>query len=352
MSGKTDPSSNREGPVAMLGAGSWGTALALHLARLGSPVALWEFDPARAAEVDRSRLSLPFLPDHPLPESIHVTSDLSAALRGARTAVIAVPSHTLRSVGARITALGRGARGGPDTWVSATKGIEEGTGMTPRQVLADSTAIPLGEMVVLAGPSLAAEVTRGLPAAILAAGDDAHRTERVQGLFASPRLRVYTSRDPLGVELGVSLKNVIAIAAGIVEGLHLGSNAMGALLTRGLAEIARLGEALGADRETFLGLAGIGDLVTTCTSGLSRNHQVGLRLAEGQALAQILDEMVMVAEGVRTTRSALELAQRLQVPMPITEQVHAVLFEGKSPRAGLDDLMERPPRPEFQGETR
>ncbi len=349
-------------PIAVLGAGSWGSTLALHVARQGAPVWLWEFDPVRAAEVERTRLSLPFLPDHRLPGEIRVTSDLDAALRQAQVAVIAVPSHTLRSVAARLAACpaagavpqgGRDAPGGigPALWVSATKGIEEGTGLTPRQVLAVAAPPALGDVVVLAGPSLAAEVAARLPAALLAAADQPERAARVQAIFAAPHLRVYTSGDPLGVELGVSLKNVVAIAAGIVDGLGLGRNAMGALLTRGLAEITRLGVRMGAARETFLGLAGIGDLVTTCTSRLSRNHQVGLGLAEGKPLAQILAGMVMVAEGVRTTRSALELARRLDVEMPITEQMHAVLFEGKSPREALAALMERPLRPEFWGET-
>ncbi len=338
--------------VAILGAGSWGTTLALHLARLGCDVSLWEFEPARAAELARTRLSLPFLPDHPLPENVRVTADLEAALRAAEVAAVVVPSHALRPVAARLSAsrcLGDG--GGPALWISATKGIEEGTGLTPRQVLAAAGPPTLGAAVVLAGPSLAAEVAAGLPAALLAASDDPRAAQRVQRLFSGPSLRVYTSGDPLGVELGVSLKNVIAIAAGIIDGLGLGQNTMGALLTRGLAEMTRLGVRLGASRETFLGLAGIGDLVTTCTSRLSRNHQVGLGLAEGKPLAQILADMVMVAEGVRTTRSALELARRLAVEMPITEQMHAVLFEDKSPRAALAALMERPLRPEFWGET-
>lgn len=363
------------GPTAVLGAGSWGSTLALHLARQGAPVRLWEFDPVRAAEVERTRLSLPFLPEHRLPPGIHVTSDLDAALRGAQVAVIAVPSHTLRSVAARLAACpaaiarvrghgragptarggasGEGGEGGegPTLWISATKGIEEGTGLTPRQVLAAAAPPALGDVVVLAGPSLAAEVAARLPAALLAAADSPERAARVQALFAAPAMRVYTSGDPLGVELGVSLKNVIAIAAGIVDGLGLGQNTMGALLTRGLAEITRLGVRMGASRETFLGLAGIGDLVTTCTSRLSRNHQVGLGLAEGKSLEQILAGMVMVAEGVRTTRSAVELARRLDVEMPITEQMHAVLFEDQSPRNALAVLMERPPRPEFWGET-
>jgi glycerol-3-phosphate dehydrogenase (NAD(P)+) len=346
-------SDHTEGAVAVLGAGSWGTTLALHLARIGRIVRLWEFDAARAAEVARSRLSLPFLPESPLPESIEVTSDLAAALSGAGIAMVVVPSHVLREVGKQIAAAGADRGGsGPVLWVSATKGIEEGSGLTPLAVLEESAGIPRGSLVTMVGPSLAAEVAAELPTALLAASADAAAAETVQAALSSPTFRVYTSSDPLGVEIGVAMKNVIAIAAGIVEGLRLGRNAMGALITRGLAEITRLGVALGGRRETFLGLAGIGDLVTTCTSQLSRNHQVGLALADGRPLPQILEEMVMVAEGVRTTRSAAELAQRLGVELPITAQVHAVLFGGKDARRAVADLMTRPLRQEFRGENR
>lgn len=339
--------------TAVLGAGSWGTTLALHLARLGQRIRMWEVDPRRADEVERSRLSLPFLPEHPLPETVRVTSDLEAVLKGAEIGLLVVPSHVLRSVGEKIARVrGRGAGHAPPLWVSATKGIEEETGRTPSQVLSESAGIPRDSIVVLAGPSLAVEVAAGMPTTLLAASEDEEAAKTVQDLFAGPALRVYTNPDPLGVEVGVSLKNVIAIAAGIAEGLNLGRNAMGALLTRGLAEITRLGLRLGARRETFLGLAGIGDLVTTCTSRLSRNHRVGLGLAEGRSLSQILDEMMMVAEGVRTTRSALQLARSLKVEMPITEQVYAVLFDGKDPRKALAALMQRPLRQEFWGENR
>ncbi|MCK4304284.1 MAG: NAD(P)-dependent glycerol-3-phosphate dehydrogenase [Candidatus Eisenbacteria sp.] len=339
------------GDIAVLGAGSWGTTLALHLARQGRQVRLWEVDPPRAREIARTRLSLPFLPDYSLPQSIDVTSELGAALDGAAGALLVVPSHVLRSVGEAIERTrARSSLQEPRVWISATKGIEEGSGQTPAQVICESAGIPASRIVVLAGPSLAAEVAAQLPTALLAASENEEASRAVQRVFSSPSLRVYTSPDPLGVELGVSLKNVIAIAAGISEGLQLGQNAMGALLTRGLVEITRLGVALGARRETFLGLSGIGDLVTTCTSRLSRNHRVGLGLAEGRPLAQILDQMVMVAEGVRTTRSALELARSLGVEMPITRQVYAVLFERKDAHAALADLMGRPLKQEFWGQ--
>jgi len=333
--------------VAVLGAGSWGTVLAIYAARRGHRVRLWEFDPRRAAQVARSRISAPFVPGHILADEILVTADLREALAGAQQALVVVPSHALASVSAAIGALRERSLLPPDLlWVSATKGIEEGTGRTPTQVLMKRAGLASDHLAVLLGPSLAAEVLAGKPAALLAASDAEGAALRVQEALASTQLRIYTSGDRLGVEIGVSLKNIIAIAAGIVAGLELGHNALGALLTRGLAEISRLGIRLGARRETFLGLGGIGDLVTTCSSRLSRNHQVGLALAKGERLEHILDRMVMVAEGVRTTRSTWELARKLGIEMPITEQVHAVLFEDRNPRQALLDLMSRPLREE------
>jgi glycerol-3-phosphate dehydrogenase (NAD(P)+) len=333
--------------IGVLGAGSWGTTLALHLERQGHAVRLWEFDPSRAQEVARTRLSLPFLPGHPLPEAIRVTASLDEVLDAAGMAVIVVPSHAVRTLAERVAA--RGERPGPATWVSATKGIEEASGLTPRALFHSVAGIPDARIVVLAGPSFAAEVAAQKPTAVIAAGSDAETAEDVQAVFSSDAFRVYTGTDPLGVEIGVAVKNVIAIAAGIAEGLGLGRNALGALLTRGLAETMRLGVCLGARSETFLGLAGIGDLVITCTSELSRNYRVGLGLARGRGLAEILTELQEVAEGVRTCRAVLALARERDVEMPITQQVHAVLFEGQDPRRAVLELMRRPLRPEFRG---
>ncbi len=342
----------------VLGAGSWGTTLALHLDRIGVDTMLWEFDPVRAEEIARTRRSLPFVPDHTLPPSITVTSDLPRALQACDVLVVAVPSHALRETAAGIREAMQPRAGDAGQapasvalptrdpasllWVSATKGIEEGTGLTPRHVLAQEARIPAASIVVFAGPSFAHDVAAGRPTALLAACEDDARAQAVQRLFSSDSLRVYRNADPLGVEIGVSLKNVIAIAAGIAEGLGLGRNALGALVTRGLAEIGRLGARMGARPETFLGLAGIGDLVITCTSTLSRNYRVGLGLARGESLEHILSELQMVAEGVRTCRSACELARRLEVELPITEQIFAVLFEGKDPREAVLELMRRP----------
>jgi len=333
--------------ISVLGAGSWGTTLALHLERQGHAVRLWEFDPARAQEVARTRLSLPFLPGYPLPEGIRVTASLDEALEAAGMAVIVVPSHAVRALAERVAA--RGERPAPATWVSATKGIEEASGLTPRRLFQQTAGIPEARIVVLAGPSFAAEVAAQKPTAVIAAGSDAETAQHVQAVFSSDAFRVYTGADPLGVEIGVAVKNVIAIAAGIAEGLGLGRNALGALLTRGLAETMRLGVCLGARSETFLGLAGIGDLVITCTSELSRNYRVGLGLARGRRLPEILDELQEVAEGVRTCRAVLALARERGVEMPITQQVHAVLFEGQDPGRAVLELMRRPLRPEFRG---
>ncbi len=344
---------NESGKIsaAVLGAGAWGTTLALHLAKRGGAISLWEFDSSRAREIERSRLSLPFVPDHTLPDNISVSSDLSSCLTGADFILVVVPSYAIRSVGESIRALvDQGLDLGRKQLVSATKGLEEETGFSASQILSETTLYPREKLVVLAGPNLSKEIVCGLPAVSLAAAFDAESAISVQKAFYSANFRIYTNPDPLGVEIGVSLKNVIAIAAGISEGLGLGQNAMGALLTRGLAEITRLGLSMGARQETFLGLAGIGDLVTTCTSGLSRNHQVGLALAKGESLTEILDRMVMVAEGVKTTRSAYQLSQDLAVEMPITEQVYNVLFDGKKPGDALEDLMQRRLREEIQGE--
>ena len=343
---------NRQLSVAVLGAGSWGTTLALHLAQFGGSIRIWEFDSERALAVESSRLSLPFIPDIKLPANIAVSGDLEFCLRGADFILVVVPSHAVTATAKAIRdvkATGFDLSG--KQWISATKGLNEKNGQPASQLLADIIEIPHEEIVVLAGPNLAKEVLGGLPTATLAAATNLEAAIKVQKAFYSSSFRVYTNTDPLGVEIGVSLKNVIAIAAGITEGLQLGRNAMGTLLTRGLAEISRLGVRMGARQETFLGLAGIGDLVTTCTSPLSRNHQVGLALAGGRSLEQILDDMVMVAEGVKTTRSAYRLSHRLAVEMPITEQVYHVLFDGKDPRSALDDLMCRPLRREFWGEA-
>lgn len=320
--------------VAVLGAGSWGTTLGVHLALLGHEVALWDIDGAHLSQIDASRENRKFLAGIALPDGIKVQPKLEAALAGAEFTLFVVPSH-----GMRACAEGVAATGARSLWVCAAKGLELGTLKRMTEVLGESLADP--DPVLLVGPSHAEEVSRGVPTSLVAAAQAEERARRVQVVCSSPRLRVYTNRDVAGCEYGAALKNVIAIAAGICDGLGYGDNTKGALLTRGLAEITRLGVALGGRRETFYGLTGMGDLITTAISTHSRNRYVGERLGRGETIEQVLGGMVMVAEGVNTARAALELGRRKGVDTPITEQVCAILLERKDPRAALEALMSR-----------
>jgi len=326
--------------VTILGTGAWGTALALVLCRKGIGVRMRAHEPAIADELQAERQNVNFLPGFLFPPELQVMYDMDAALDGDGPVVLAVPSTVVRSVLRNVAA----ARVGGRDWIIATKGLEEGTGLRMSEVVAES--LPAAMTTVLAGPSLAREVAEGLPTTVLAASSDEGRATRVRDLFHDASFRVYTNTDVTGVELGTGLKNVIALAAGISDGMGLGSNARGAILTRGLAEIMRLGLALGARRETFLGLAGVGDLVTTCSSPLSRNRTLGEKIGRGTPIAEALASMTQVAEGVPTTRSAVRLSRQRGIEMPIAEQVHRVLFEGVDPRGALRALMMRPPRTE------
>lgn len=328
----------------MLGAGSWGTALAIHLARSGRTVRLWARDAHLVEQMARTRVNAAYLPGVTLPPAVALESSLSGALTGAAFVVAAVPSHGLRGV-MRLAAplVDREA-----VMVSATKGIEARTLCRMSQIVSEETRGRL-PVVVLSGPSFASEVARGLPAAVLAASTDPAAAARVQDQFRGPGLRLYVSDDVPGVEIGGALKNVIAIAAGAVAGLGLGHNAMAALITRGLAEISRLACAEGGRRDTLAGLSGLGDLVLTCTGNLSRNRHVGLELGRGRHLADVLSELHMVAEGVRTTAAALELGARHGIELPITAQMAAVLDGRSSPREGVESLMGRPQRAEVEG---
>lgn len=329
-------------PIAVVGGGAWGSALAHVLAGKGPGVRLWVRDPELARAIDRGGENARYLPGVSL-AGVAATSDLAAALDGARLVVSAVPSHVVRAVmGASA------ARVDPDAIVvSASKGIEERTLKRMTEVLADVLG---GErrLAALSGPSFAAEVGRGAPTAVTLAAHDPVVAESAREAFFAPRFRVYTSEDVVGVELGGAVKNVVAIATGIADGLDYGHNARAALITRGLAEISRLGSALGGQRLTFMGLAGLGDLVLTCTGDLSRNRSVGLRLARGEALESILAGTGQVAEGVRSTRSVRDLAARIGVEMPIVEQVHEMLYHAKSPQVVVEELMTRESKPEFQ----
>lgn len=323
--------------VAMLGAGSWGTALAIHLARLGHEVRLWGRNRELMAKLSRDRIHHSH-PSVDFPSGLDPTDDLVAASQGAQALVVACPSHAVRGLAdvvlphASPTAL----------VVSTAKGIETESRLTMSAVLEERLAGPLASRIaVLSGPSFAREVAQGMPTAVTAAARNIGVAEELQQLFNGPTFRVYTSTDTVGVEIGGAVKNVIALAAGVSDGLGFGSNTRAALITRGLAEISRLAIRLGADRATLAGLAGLGDLVLTCTGELSRNRQVGLRLGRGESLESVLAGMSEVAEGVRNTASVRELAQSVDVDMPITEQMHLVLYESKDPGQAVVDLMSR-----------
>jgi glycerol-3-phosphate dehydrogenase (NAD(P)+) len=327
--------------VAVLGAGSWGTALAVLIANNGHPVLLWGHDPARMAQLAHARENSRYLPGVRFPDNLHIREDLVAVAQEAGHLLLVVPSHAFR---ATLEVLKPHLA--PGTIVAwATKGLEPATGRPLSQVAADvlGTDHPLG---AVSGPTFAREVAQGLPTAVTVAAADPDSAETIARWLRSERVRVYTSADILGVELGGAIKNVLAIATGISDGLGFGANARAALITRGLAEMRRLIEALGGKPETVMGLAGIGDLVLTCTDNQSRNRQVGLALGRGRKLQVTLAEIGQVAEGVATAREVQRLARRQRIDMPITEQVCRVLFEGVAPEAAVEALLRREPRPE------
>lgn len=339
--------------VGVIGAGSWGTALALLLAQKGFEVVLWARREAHAVEIAEARENRAYLPGFRLPEALRITIDLVKVVREAEALLFVVPSHGLRGVAAQVSEIisrrtkATGWLSEPQAIISATKGIENDTLLTMTEVLQEVLPASLGgRMAAVSGPSFAREVAGGVPTAVTVAARDQRVATAVQALLATEAFRVYTSLDVIGVQLGGALKNVMAIAAGISDGLGFGTNTRAALITRGLAEMARLGVRLGANPLTFAGLAGLGDLVLTCTGDLSRNRSVGLRLGQGQSLEEILQEMQMVAEGVKTAQAAWSLARKWQVEMPITHQVYRVLYEGCKPEDAVRELLLRPPRPE------
>jgi glycerol-3-phosphate dehydrogenase (NAD(P)+) len=327
--------------IAILGAGSWGTALAVHCGRIGHEVRLWGRDAALMAEIARIRENAAYLPKIQIADGVVATASLEEALAGAPMVIAAVPSHGMRHVL-------RGAApflSEKAVLVSATKGLETDSLNRMSQLMADE--IGAGHPIaVLSGPSFALEVARGMPTAVVVASVDAEATTRVQDSLKGPTLRLYGSDDVTGVEFGGALKNVIAIAAGVVEGLGIGHNAMAALITRGLVEMSRLACAEGSRRETLAGLSGLGDLVLTCTGDLSRNRRVGIELGRGRALQEILSQTKMVAEGVRTTGAALALGARHGVELPLAAQMSAVLEGRTTAREAVEVLMLRPQRSE------
>jgi len=326
--------------IAVLGAGAWGTALGVALARSSRRVTLWARDRAQAGAIARARRNLRYLPEVELAESMAVTADLAAALDGAELLLAATPVAGLRELLGRLCAQ-RAAT--PLVWLC--KGFEQGSGRLPHQIVEEALG-PEAASGALSGPSFALEVARGLPCALTLAARDAEFARRAAALLHGGRLRIYYSADLIGVEIGGAVKNVMAIAVGICDGLELGQNARAALITRGLAEISRLGVALGGNAETFMGLAGAGDLILTATGDLSRNRRVGLELARGRALTDILADLGHVAEGTRSAREVARLASQHGIEMPITEAVNAVLEGHLAPAAAAELLLARDPKRE------
>jgi len=326
--------------VAVIGAGSWGTTLASLLSKKGYDVSLWVYEKDLAEEIERTRLNKVYLPDIRLPENIMVSHRIDEVVNKARYILNVVPAQYTRAVFKEISPyLSNGS-----AIISASKGIERGTLMTISSVLKELTG---HEVAALSGPSFAKEVIKNLPTAVTLATENRNTGILLQELFNTSTFRVYTHNDILGVEIGGALKNVIAIAAGISDSLGLGNNARASLITRGLAEITRLGVAMGAEEKTFAGLSGLGDLVLTCTSSLSRNYTLGIKLGQGMKLKDILEQTISVVEGVETAESAFELSNKYNVEMPIVEQVYKIINEGKDPVLAVSDLMSRSMKPEF-----
>lgn len=328
-------------PIAVLGAGSWGTALALQFARSGRPVRLWGRDQVQLADIEDKRCNERYLPGANFPSNIEVLSDLKTCVLGAKDVLVAVPSHSLRETLTRLAPLlDEAAR---VCW--ATKGFELTTGKLPYQVATET----LGEnrpMAVLSGPTFAKEVGQGLPTAMTIAANDPLFAGELAATLSGDNFRAYTSLDMLGVEVGGAVKNVLAIGAGISDGLGFGANTRIALINRGLVEMTRLGVALGANSETFMGLAGMGDLVLTCTDDLSRNRRMGLALARGKSVDEAQHEIQQVVEGVLAAKAVKEVADKLGVVMPICHEIYRILYEGVAPRDAVGTLMRRGLKPE------
>lgn len=322
-------------PVAVLGAGSWGTALAIHLARAGLDIRLWGNEPDHMESLRQQRCNQLFLPDIPFPETLSVYDNLEESLQSVAWVLLAIPSHAFRS----FLSSARDLIGDvPVVW--ASKGLEEGTGKLLHQVISEE--LPLcSAMAVISGPTFAREVAMNMPTAITVASSSSALADEVSHYLHHGNFRAYTSEDIVGVEVGGALKNVLAIASGTADGLGFGANARAALITRGLSEVMRLGSAMGGQNETFMGLAGIGDLVLTCTDDQSRNRRTGLKLAQGMSKEDIRKEIGQEIEGVRTAREVMRLAEQYNIEMPIFEQAYKVLYEGLPPLEAVKHLLER-----------
>src|ERR1700688_374445 len=332
----------RAEPMTVVGAGSWGTALAIQLAREGHPTQLWGRDGTQIDLMRRGRCNQRYLPRAPFPESLQATRDLGPALEGARDTLIAVPSHAFRATLERIKPyLDAGQR---IAW--ATKGFETASGMLPHQVAREVLGVRPG--AVLSGPTFAKEVGAGLPPAMTVASEDERFAKELALSLSGPSFRAYTQTDIMGVEVGGAVKNVIAIGSGIADGMGFGANTRVALITRGLAEMMRLGVKLGAQRETFMGLAGLGDLVLTCTDDQSRNRRFGMALGRGETPASAQSSIHQVVEGVAAARAVHHVAQRLGVDMPICREIYGIMYENKPVRSAVQALMGREVRSETE----
>jgi len=323
-------------PVAVLGAGSWGTALAMQLARQGHAVRLWARDPAQAHVMQNERINRRYLPDYTLADNITISADMDSCLEGAKRILVVTPSHafpeTLEKIAPFLT---------PDIGLAwASKGFEPGSGRLLHVVAAERFGSDM-PLALVTGPSFAKEVAAGLPTAVTVASNNAEFGETWAEMLHGSGFRAYYTADLTGAELGSAVKNVLAVACGMSDGLGLGDNTRAALITRGLAEVMRLGAAMNADPRTLMGLAGMGDLVLTCTGDLSRNRRMGLALGQGKSVEQAQEEIGQVVEGIKTSEETMRLAERYQVDMPITEQIHGILFKGWSARKGVRVLMER-----------
>jgi glycerol-3-phosphate dehydrogenase (NAD(P)+) len=324
--------------LAIIGAGSWGTALAIVLAPRFPALRLWVYEADLAARMEASRENDVYLPGFRLASHIRITSQISDTLAGAEIVLSVMPSHLVRGLYGQMLPFLNDSM----VFVSATKGLENATLLRMSEVIREVLNPHFTPRVaVISGPTFAREVARFEPTALVAASDDGAVTDGVQSVFSGPTFRLYTSLDTIGVEIGGSIKNVVAIGAGVLHGMGLGHNAMAALITRGLAEMTRLAVAMGGRAQTLSGLAGLGDLVLTCTGDLSRNRTLGVELARGRKLDEIVNSMKMVAEGVKTTNAAVDLARRCSVEMPISDQMYQMLHFGKSPREAVQNLMER-----------
>ncbi|MFA5536120.1 MAG: NAD(P)H-dependent glycerol-3-phosphate dehydrogenase [Bacillota bacterium] len=323
--------------TAVLGSGSWGTSLAVLLANKDIPVTLWSRSALTAENLQLSRENQKYLPGIKLDNKIVITNQLPVALKNVRFVILATPSQTVREVATLIK-----PHLPPDTLIISTaKGLEQGTKLRMTEVLGVELTEYRDQIAVLSGPSHAEEVARQLPTAVVIASHRDKIAREAQDLLMSPSFRVYTNPDVIGVELGGALKNIIALATGMADGLGFGDNTRAALMTRGASEISRLGKRMGAELLTFAGLAGIGDLIVTCSSMHSRNRRAGIALGKGVALDEVLTSMGMVVEGITTTKTAFELATELKVPMPIVTEMYQILFQGKDPLASVDNLMDR-----------